>query len=153
MNIFNSNSASETKALGKRIGRFLKAGDVVALMGELGTGKTTLVKGIAQGLRVPRADEAVVSPTFALINEYEGREKVTHMDWYRLESVKGADRQMALEYFDSPAVTLVEWADKAKEILPDERLEIRLKHAGGNRRVLNLSAKGERYEDLLRQIP
>lgn len=148
-----SRSAEETKKIGRELGKLLRAGDVVALVGELGSGKTTLVKGMAQGLEVPSGGEKVLSPSFVLVHEYQGREKLYHLDWYRLSSVRGVDAGLSEECFDSEAVTVVEWADRGKEILPPERLEIRLEHHGEESRMLRITAKGGRYEELLSHLP
>jgi len=121
----------------------LKAGDVVALKGELGAGKTTLVKGIAVGLGC--AEEDVLSPTFVLINEYQGREKVYHMDWYRLDSLGAQDAALAEECFAARAVSLVEWADRGQDVLPPGAIEIKLEHRGQNRRLIEVTARGDRF--------
>ena len=148
---FNSGSAAETKKFGSKIGRLLKSGYVVALQGPLGAGKTTLVKGIAKGLEV--SDEAeVLSPSFVLVREYEGREKIFHIDWYRLESVEGQDDMAAQECFDSPAVTLVEWAERGENILPDEYIRIEMEHAGPESRIIEVSVVGKKYDEFLKQI-
>lgn len=141
--IFESASAAETSRFGEKIGKLLKAGDIVALEGELGAGKTTLVKGIARGLGIK--PETVVSPTFILIGEYEGREKVFHLDWYRLDRVEGADARLASECFDSQAVTLVEWASRGVQWLPAERLDVKIRHAGEDRRSISVKANGKRF--------
>lgn len=145
--IFESASAAETSRLGERIGRLLKAGDVVALDGELGVGKTTLVKGIARGLGI--RPETVVSPTFVLIGEYAGREKVYHLDWYRLDRVEDADARLATECFESPAVTLVEWASRGFEWLPQDRLDVAMRHAGADRRFISVTGRGPRASTVL----
>jgi tRNA threonylcarbamoyladenosine biosynthesis protein TsaE len=137
---FESASVAETLCFGEKIGKLLKAGDVVALDGELGAGKTTFVKGIARGLGIK--PEVVVSPTFVLIGEYEGREKVFHLDWYRLDRVEGADARLASECFDSQAVTLVEWASRGVEWLPAERLNVAIRHSGADRRSISVTASG-----------
>ncbi len=133
-----TNSAKETQKIGKKIGASLKAGDVVALEGPLGAGKTTLVKGIAEGLGVKDKKE-VVSPTFVLVHEYEAREKIYHIDWYRLKNVEGQDRMLAEECFDSKAVTLVEWAERGKEIFPKKHIRISLKYKGPEKRLIQVS--------------
>ncbi|MGH7198255.1 MAG: tRNA (adenosine(37)-N6)-threonylcarbamoyltransferase complex ATPase subunit type 1 TsaE [Candidatus Omnitrophota bacterium] len=143
---FKSNSPAQTKRFGEKIGRALKAGDVVALVGKLGAGKTTLAKGIAKGLGVP--DEAdVLSPSFVLIHEYEGREKIYHIDWYRLKSVEGPDELLAAECFDSDAVTLVEWAERGRGLFPRDHLRVDLTHKGPRSRLIKVSAKGKAYEN------
>ena len=148
---FETSSSAETVKLGKKIGRLLKAGDVLALEGPLGAGKTTLVKGIAQGLEVKDQKE-VVSPTFVLIHEYEGREKIYHIDWYRLAKITGQDELLGQECFDSRAVTLVEWADHGKNIFPKECIHVRMKYKGPEQRVAEISAKGRKYQDFLRSL-
>ena len=138
---FLSHSAAETRKIGEKIGRSLRSGDVVALSGELGAGKTTLVKGIAKGLGVPSGEE-VSSPTFVLIHEYQGREKIYHLDWYRLKKVEGEDRFLAEECFAGDAVTLVEWPERAKNLLPRKHLEVRLKHVSDKERRLDVEKRG-----------
>ena len=110
----------------------------MALEGPLGAGKTTLVKGIAEGLGVKDKKE-VVSPTFVLIHDYEARERIYHMDWYRLSKVKGQDRLLAEECFNSKGITLVEWADRGKTILPKGRIRIVLKYKGLEKRTIEIS--------------
>ncbi len=134
-----SRSASETKRIGKKIGSFLSDGDVVALSGELGSGKTTLVKGIAKGLGLKDENE-VTSPTFTLVHEYDAREKIYHMDWYRLNEISAADQAFLEEYFESGGVCLVEWADRAKRLLPRRRLSIHLQHSAKGTRTMKLDS-------------
>ena len=131
-------SAAETKKVGKVLGRNLGAGDVVALQGDLGSGKTTLVKGIAMGLGV-RSEKLVSSPTYILIHEYRGRKKIYHLDWYRLRSVKGLDAEFAEECFASDGVTLVEWPERGGTILPKRSLRVRLSHRGDTTRCLRIT--------------
>ncbi len=148
-----SNSASETKKFGEILGRFLKGGDTVLLEGALGAGKTTLVQGIAKGF-LGDAKIRVTSPTFSLIHEYDGGgEKIFHLDWYRLSSVKGEDEGMAAECLGSKnALKVIEWPSRGAPLLPSENLKIDLKHSGGNRRLLRIQARGKSYEDLLSLI-
>lgn len=139
MKTHNSVSENDTKRIGEAIGARLKPGSVVALSGELGAGKTTLVKGIAKGLGV-RDENDVSSPTFTLIHEYKGRCPVFHIDWYRLAAVSGPDEDMAGECIDRiDAVTLVEWAERAPELLPKDALRIRLEHRGEHERRITVS--------------
>ena len=142
---FVTNSANETKKIGKQIGKLLRAGDVVALEGSLGSGKTTLVKGIAEGLGVKDKKE-VVSPTFVLIHEYEAREKIYHMDWYRLSRVEGQDRLLAEECFNSKGIALVEWAERGKNIFPKEHIRISLRYKGTAARIIEI--RGMRHETI-----
>lgn len=134
---FVSHSPEETKKFGKKFGQSLKPGAVVALVGELGAGKTTLAKGIASGLGV-LSEKEVVSPTFVLVHEYQGRCRVYHLDWYRLESIKEADRELFEECFRADAVTLIEWADRGKNILPKDHIWVELRHQDSNTRLVNV---------------
>lgn len=127
-------SAAETTRVGEKIGKLLKAGDVVALSGELGAGKTTLVRGIVRALGVD--PDEVASPTFVLVHEYEGKFKIYHMDWYRLKAVKGEDALLAEECFASPSVALVEWPERGRGVLPKKRIEVKISHSGGDKRVI-----------------
>ncbi len=133
---FKSGSAEQTKKVGLAIAKQLTPGDVVALFGDLGAGKTTLVKGIAKGLGVKNEAE-VASPTFALIHEYSGRVKIYHLDWYRLAEVKNVDAEFAEECFNAGGVTLVEWAGREKKLLPSKRAEIHIKILGPKNRQID----------------
>ncbi|MBI2094988.1 MAG: tRNA (adenosine(37)-N6)-threonylcarbamoyltransferase complex ATPase subunit type 1 TsaE [Candidatus Omnitrophica bacterium] len=148
--ILRSRSSAQTRRIGAGIGARLRPGDVVALRGELGSGKTTLVKGIAGALGVNERE--VSSPTFALVHEYRGKSKIYHIDWYRLGRVSGADASLAEECFGSDAITLVEWAERGRALLPPNRIEIHLKHAGGNRRIITLYPWSPKHEKLFRDI-
>ncbi len=136
---FVTNSLEETADLGRRIGRSLQAGACVALNGPLGAGKTHLVKGIAVGLDVP-SDVMVNSPTFVIINEYPGRLNVYHIDAYRLSgsdelSATGFDEMLA-----SGGVILIEWAERVADLLPTNRLDVRIEHTGDHARRFALRA-------------
>lgn len=147
-----SRSAFETRKFGVKIGRLLRAGDVVALCGELGAGKTTLIRGIAGGLGV-KFSRDITSPTFALVHEYAGREKIYHMDWYRLAKIEGDDERLVWECFsDAEAVTLVEWAERGLRALPKDFIRIELAHAGGDRRRLRVGAAGKKYGSFLESL-
>jgi tRNA threonylcarbamoyladenosine biosynthesis protein TsaE len=82
-----------------------------------------------------------------LIHEYEGREKIYHIDWYRLQSVEGSDEMLAEECFNSDGVTLVEWAERGRDIFPRDHLRIELKHKGPEKRLIKISARGKEYEN------
>lgn len=118
--MIRTSSAEETVRLGERIARHLKKNDVVALTGELGAGKTTLIQGIAKGLGVKNY---VTSPTFTIVNEFKGRIPLYHMDLYRLRSNDISDLALD-ECFDRGGVTVIEWAEKMKGSLPDGAIEI-----------------------------
>jgi tRNA threonylcarbamoyladenosine biosynthesis protein TsaE len=144
--VFRSGSERQTVALGKRFARFLEAGSVVALTGELGSGKTTLVKGLAAGLGVRPGE--VKSPTFVFFHVYAGKYPVYHFDLYRLG--KAAElTAIGFEEFVSErsAVSVIEWAERAGERVPRERIEIRLTDEGRNRRNLYVSARGRQSRE------
>lgn len=150
-----SHSAAETKRIARSLARNLGAGDVVALSGELGSGKTTFAKGLAKALGV-RSEREVSSPTFVIIHEYSARLPVFHLDWYRLERVEDADRDLAEECFEARGVTLVEWPERGKDVLPSERIEVRLSHGrrgsarpcGLKTRTIEIRALGKKHKDL-----
>jgi tRNA threonylcarbamoyladenosine biosynthesis protein TsaE len=143
-------SPEATRKLGRKLGAVLQAGDFIALTGDLGAGKTLLVRGAVEGAGA--TDEAS-SPTFALINLYRGgRVALQHIDLYRLS---GPAELFALGFDDllaEPAATLCEWAEKARAALPADRLEILMEHAGPRSRRAKLSATGPRSESLLAEI-
>ncbi len=127
-------SAAETLALGRRLAGRLAPGDVLALAGDLGAGKTHLAKGIAGGLGLDPA--AVTSPTFALVQEH-GDGALLHLDLYRIESGEDAARLGLGELLDGDAVALVEWPERAAEWLPARTVWLRLTHLGGDRRRIS----------------
>jgi tRNA threonylcarbamoyladenosine biosynthesis protein TsaE len=145
-----SRSPKETERLGHRIGESLQGGEVLALYGELGTGKTSLVRGIAAGIGAP--SRVVTSPTFVLIHEYRGRLPLAHADLYRVESPDELHQIGLSDYFNGETVVTIEWAEKATAELPSDRLEIRLTHGGARQRDLELEAFGGMARALLRRI-
>ena len=142
-----TSSDSDTSQFAERLGTYLQPGDVIALEGDLGAGKTTFTKGLAKGLEVKKT---VNSPTFTIIKEYRGRLPLYHMDVYR---VADAYEDLGFdEYFEGEGVTVVEWAHLIEEQLPEERLTIFLYHQGQNQRKIVLKPKGQRYEQLCKEI-
>jgi tRNA threonylcarbamoyladenosine biosynthesis protein TsaE len=125
-------TAADTRAWGARFAAQLEAGDVVLLFGPLGAGKTTLVGGIAAGLG---ADDEVVSPTYTLLEVYQGRWPIFHFDFYRIEGPEELRATDPREYF-SLGVTLMEWPERVRTLWPRRRWEIELAYAG-NARTLN----------------
>jgi tRNA threonylcarbamoyladenosine biosynthesis protein TsaE len=138
-------TAAETRHLGVRLGRALQAGDVVALIGPLGSGKTTFAQGVAQGLDVP-PERHVASPTFALVNEHPGRVPFVHADLYRIERPEEL-RELGLEAGYDHAATAIEWADRFP-VVPADHLEIRFVPEADRRRLM-LRAVGRRGRALL----
>lgn len=137
-----------TQRFGRRLGQALFPGAVVGLIGQLGAGKTYLVRAVAEGLGV--ADSRVVgSPTFVLIQEYQGRLPLYHFDTYRLKSPGEFADLGVHEYFEDQGVCMIEWADRVPDLLPSERLDIRLEVVGDTARRATLEAHGLAYERLL----
>ena len=132
-----SKSVEETMEIGAKFAKGLKKGDCVALIGDLGAGKTVFTKGVAKGLGVRNA-RYVNSPTFVIIKEYEGRFPLYHFDLYRLDGHSGFDDMNYEEYFYGDGVTVIEWADKIRELLPDRYWEVILKATDEKRRDIKI---------------
>jgi tRNA threonylcarbamoyladenosine biosynthesis protein TsaE len=131
-----SDSAAETEALGERIAAALAPGDVVVVRGEVGTGKTTLIRGACRALGV---EEQVVSPTFTIGRRYRGRLPISHLDLYRLADLEGEDPALLEDYLDSETVAFVEWpAVAAPRLAGQIALEVRISHRGGDRRSIEV---------------
>jgi len=131
-------SAEETVELGRKIGAFLVPNDVLALIGPLGAGKTTLIQGIAQGLEVK---DYVTSPTFIIINEYQGRLPFYHIDLYRLDEVKDIEELGIEEYFTRGGVCVIEWAEKLADLTPKNAEKIEIEIVSEMERKLCLSSE------------
>jgi tRNA threonylcarbamoyladenosine biosynthesis protein TsaE len=141
-------SADETRALGRRLGQAVEAGDVIALEGDLGTGKTELVKGIAEAFGV---GDAVHSPTFVLHHRYAGRLPIEHYDLYRLEGMAWVDTGL-----DEPApdaVTVIEWPDRAGVLADWATIRIRLTSRGKSGRRLTLMRGPDRVQAVFEHAP
>jgi len=135
--LVTTRSAAETIDLGRKIGAVLKPNDVIALTGQLGAGKTTLIQGIAEGIGVK---DYVTSPTFIIINEYAGRLPFYHIDLYRLdEGLEIADLGIE-EYFNRGGVCVIEWAEKLGELLPQAAAKIEIEWISENEREICLSS-------------
>ncbi len=133
-----SESAERTIELGRRIGSQLKGGEVIALCGELGSGKTHLIKGIAAGAGAAES-RAVTSPTFVIVNEYSGRLDVYHIDAYRLHSVDEFEKIGFDDFCQPQSVVLIEWADKIESVLRNiDYIRVELFHAGPSRRNIHI---------------
>ena len=144
-------SPFETIRVGKDIGRRLLPGDVVALVGELGAGKTQLIKGLAAGVGIENS-AYISSPSFTLIHEYPGKIPFYHIDLYRLGREQEAGELGLEEYFQGRGITAIEWAHKIPSFLPEEYLFISIAYFDKNVRSLEIAGKGKRYLNLVEQI-
>ncbi len=136
--ILISGNPEETFLIGMTIGENLDVSDVVALVGELGTGKTCLTQGIARGIGVPEGNR-ITSPSFTLINEYQGRMILYHFDLYRLTGIRDIEDMGYEDYLFGEGVSVIEWADKIKDFLPDQTLFISFKYLDENKRKIVIS--------------
>jgi len=129
--------------MGRRIGEILERGDIVALIGELGSGKTCLAQGMAKGLGVAE-NVPVVSPTFTLINEYPGKITLFHLDVYRLSGSRDLEDVGYEEYFYGGGIVVIEWAEKIRDILPEKTLFVRMRYIDENTREMVLEGPQEK---------
>lgn len=141
-------SSVETLRLGETLGRLAQPGDVFCLLGDLGAGKTTLAKGIGQGLGVK---DTINSPTFTLIHEYRGRIPFFHMDLYRMGSKEEGEELGLKEYFWGKGLCAIEWPQIAVELLPDDILEIDVS-VQGEARVFELRDHGPRSQQIVKEV-
>ena len=137
-----SGSVEEMQAFGERLGRALRAGDVVALRGMLGRGKTTLIQGIARG--AGHGSQTLKSPTFVLMREYRGGMPLIHIDGYRLEGASAAAWLDLDQLFSRTKITLIEWAERFEGLFPEDHLEVELAHVSANRRRIAVKGTGPR---------
>ncbi len=150
--VFLSSSPAATFSFGKKVGERLEAGSILALIGELGCGKTLFTRGICAGLGVP--ERYISSPTFVFINEYLGRLPVFHMDLYRLDTIAEGFDIGILDYLakaDS-GVIVVEWAEKISPLLPNDYLQVQFQVLSARRRQLVLIGFGEKFGSLLGEL-
>jgi tRNA threonylcarbamoyladenosine biosynthesis protein TsaE len=145
-----SRNLSETRRLGALLGQLLQENEVICLEGELGTGKTSLIQGIGQGQGI---SEPITSPTFTLVNQYQGKKAILyHVDLYRLESEEEMIAAGIDGYLYCNGICVIEWAEKARDIIPPECLYITLKHVSERERSILLQAKGQAYSQLLHRL-
>ncbi len=143
-----SHSEKETFELGKKLGCFLKPGDLILLCGDLGGGKTTFVKGIAESLEI-NINFYITSPTFSLINIYEGKYTIYHIDLYRLEFVN--IQELGIWEYLNEGIVIIEWADKLRETLKEDYIEIYFKFLNFSTRKIILTGYGE-WQELLKEL-
>lgn len=147
-----SDSREQTLEMGRLIGAILERGDVVALIGELGSGKTCFTQGLAKGLGVEE-NVPVVSPTFTLINEYPGKIPLIHLDVYRLSGPRDLEDMGYEEYFEGGGIIVIEWAEKIRDILPAKTLFVGMRYIDENTREMILEGPGDKIrkiEELLK---
>ena len=138
----------ETRLFGRHLGTLLRSGDWVALTGELGAGKTTLAQGILEGVHPGLKGR---SPTYVLVEVYGVAPRVVHADLYRLASPAEVDGLALDDLAEGDAVVLVEWADRAGDRLPLERLDLELRYVDGDGRELRIRPRGSRWNDVARE--
>jgi tRNA threonylcarbamoyladenosine biosynthesis protein TsaE len=146
-----SYSPEQTQLLGSYLGKLAQKADIFLLIGELGTGKTCLVQGIARGLDVK---EYAFSPSFVILREYHGRLPLYHIDFYRLDHIEEIADLGLEEYFYGDGVCVVEWAEKGLQVVPRDNLLITIQYiaASQTERSICLKPQGERYQELLEQL-
>jgi tRNA threonylcarbamoyladenosine biosynthesis protein TsaE len=140
-------SPEQTWRIGERLGALLGPGDTVCLYGDLGAGKTSFSYGIALGLEVKT--QYVTSPTFTFVNEYEGRVPFYHIDLYRLKGPEELENIGFGEYIGSRGAAVIEWAERAEDELPAERLSVYLTYVDEQRREIGFLGEGERYRKMV----
>ena len=139
----------ETQAFGRRVGEAMEGGELVLMEGDLGAGKTCMTQGIAWGLGV---NEHARSPTFVLVSEYEGRHTLFHADLYRVDDPLEAEELGLDETYGNGGVCVVEWAEKAESIFPDDHLRVAFTVTGPEERVVELRAGGAKHKALLGRL-
>jgi len=144
-----SHSEAQTRRLGARLAALLAPGDVLALIGNLGTGKTRWAQGVCQGLGVTGP---VISPTFTLVNEYQGRHPVYHIDLYRIADSSEVLTFGLEDYLYGSGISLIEWAERAADFLPDSYLAVKLYHLEETKRRVVLEPYGNRFTNLLEKF-
>jgi len=147
----NSFSPEQTQLLGSYLGKLAQGGDIFLLTGDLGTGKTCLIQGIAHGLGIK---EYAFSPSFVIIREYHGRLSLYHVDFYRLDHIEEIADLGLEEYFYGDGVCVVEWAEKGFKILPQNNLLIELNYVPEyeTQRAICLKPRGKRYLELIKRL-
>lgn len=147
-----THSAEQTRMLGRCLGRHLQKGLVIRLEGDLGSGKTCLVQGLASGLEVP-ADYDVTSPTYTLVHDYEGRIPLVHVDLYRLRDSRDAESIGLWDLLDSGAVVAVEWAERIEaDLWPEPNLQVCLMARDASSRRITLNGCGLGLDNLIKEV-
>ncbi|AIS51732.1 tRNA threonylcarbamoyladenosine biosynthesis protein TsaE [Thermoanaerobacter kivui] len=145
-----SKNREETIALGEKLGKLLKSGDIILLYGELGSGKTVFTKGIAKGLGI---EEPITSPTFMLVNEHAGEIPLYHFDFYRIEDYTALYDIGYKEYFFGKGVCVIEWPERIIPLIPQERLEVRIQRGEEEEeRIITFESFGKRYDNIFKEM-
>ena len=139
---------NKTKEIGYKLGQLLQPGSVICLIGDLGAGKTTMTQSLAKALEV---EDYITSPTFTIVNEYEGRMPLYHFDVYRIGSSEEMYDIGFDEYIDGDGVCIIEWANLIEDILPDEYLYIEMNYKETGREMI-LTPKGDKYEEIVKEL-
>ncbi len=147
MKKYISNGADETTKIGFSIGRLLRPGDVVGLYGELGAGKTTIIKGIAGALGIDARE--ITSASFTMISEYDTTPPFSHIDLYRIENENELSELGLWEYIGGDSISAIEWAEKAATMLPEEMIRVTLVYTGENTREITIEGIDEKNRDNL----
>lgn len=145
--IYISKGPDETKDFGFRLGRLLRPGDVVGLYGDLGAGKTTMVKGVASALGIDERE--IVSASFTIIAEYDTIPRFLHIDLYRIEKKAELTELGLWDQTGGDSISVIEWAEKAEEGLPEDMIKVRLKSIGENMREITIEGGDEKNWDNL----
>ena len=138
--LHETTTPDQTRRIGHTLGNALKGGEVIAITGELGTGKTHFVQGLAQGLGIVPSE--ITSPTFTLIHEHDGRIPLFHVDLYRLENPDEVEAIGLEEYFTHEGIVAIEWAKRAMPLLPANRVDVTISHEGGDKRRISITQMG-----------
>lgn len=141
---FRTKNEKETLQLGEKVGELLRPGDVVALYGDMGYGKTVFVKGLAKGLGVK---DIITSPTYTLVHEHQGRCKMYHFDMFNIDSYEALYTTGFFDLCQSDAVTVIEWSQNIRQFLPDGALEVRFDMSKAGERIISIS-EDKRFADI-----
>ncbi len=146
---FYTNTPEETIELGERLGRLLKGGEVLAMVGELAAGKTTMTRGIAIGMEL---DDDIHSPTFTLIHEHEGKCNLNHIDLYRLETEADIESLGLDDYIYGKGVAVIEWADRLYDELPEDTIVVSITSEDQERRKISFETTSQRLQQALEEL-
>jgi tRNA threonylcarbamoyladenosine biosynthesis protein TsaE len=150
MHIVSTSSEYQTEKIGEELAQYLWAGSIILLSGDLGVGKTAFARGVARGLGI---EEPITSPTYTLIHEYSGRLPLYHFDVYRLNHAEDMEDIGYEEYFYGDGVTMIEWPQRIREILPEAYLTVEiLKTENDNERNIFFQSMGSKYVELLKEL-